>query len=259
MLSGFGFPAIITRDLNATTIAQNLMFNIPLVTFNYEQNTDVKEALKWQAGQQVVADSARGRQTNTLTLGYESIDWFGLQFAFDQLAVDTTATLPLVKQGTVPATSPYTVSDTTLTAGNAGSVKVYIDERGDWGPPGFRKSGTGTPAVGEFVADGTAKTLTFNAADAGAPFTYVIDTTYTDISSIGAASSPIKIGTLSFIGQLYGPRFPENVMIHFPSITRKSDPSINTDDVPKIEIQYSANLVSGKSLPFQLYELSTAA
>ncbi|HEY9639055.1 MAG TPA: hypothetical protein V6C57_01150 [Coleofasciculaceae cyanobacterium] len=257
MLSGFGFPAIITRDLDATTIAQNLMFNIPLVTFNYEQNTDVKEALKWQAGQQVVADSARGRQTNTLTLGYESIDWFGLQFAFDQLAVDTTATLPLVKQGTVPTSGPYTFSDTTLVSGNIASVKVYIDERGDWGPPGFRKAGTTTPAVGEFVA--ATGTLTFNAADAGAPFTYVVDTTYTDISSIGAAASPIKVGTLSFVGQLYGPRFPENVMIYFRSITRKSDPSINTDDVPRIEIQYSANLVAGRSLPFELYELSTAA
>lgn len=260
MLSGVGQLFVLTQDLDANSIlGENIFFPGQFVDFNYEGNAETKKAKAWIDGKRKNVASATGEEEYTLTLSFEYLDWFHMGFAYDEMPqTSSNVTLPIIKKGTVPSTAPYEITDADITATTEASVQVYISSRGSWGEAGPRRKGTTTPNAGEFVADGAATKLIFDASDAGAPVQYIVNKTYATIESIGHEISADNFGKLAFLGDGYGPEFPSRVRIYLPNLTRSSIPSLVTDDVPKFEIQFEANVPAGSRTPHRIYNLATA-
>ncbi len=257
MLSGVGQLAVITKNLNATAFGQNIFFPGLFVDFQYNLETTSKEAKAWIEGRKKTVASAIGEETYTLTLSYEYLDWSHLGFAYDEIPQSSSnVPLPIIKTGTVPSSAPYEVADAEISVTNGSSIKIHISERGGWGEAGYRKkAATLTPASGEFAVDTTAKKLIFHSSDAGAPFQYVIEKTYTSLPSIGYEATANSYGALSFIGKGYGPQFANGVYIYLPTITRQKAPSLQTNDVPVFEMEFGCAVPAGKRVPHQFFLL----
>ncbi len=257
MLSGVGQLAIITRSLNATGFAQNIMFPGQFYNFDYNIESQVKEAKAWVNGKRVTVSSAIGEETYTLALSFQYLDWSHLGFAYDEIPQNSSnVKLPIMKSVVVPTTAPFEIPDIDISTANAVSVKAYVSQRGNWGEAGYRKqSATATPAVKEFAVDTTAKKLIFNATDSGAPVQYFVEKTFSTLPSIGYETNAYGFGSLSFVGVGRGPEFPNGVFINIPSATRKKAPSLTTGDVPEFQLEFGVNVLPGNRSPHQFFLL----
>ena len=259
MLSGFGQLRLITKDLNEGIWGQNILFPGQFVDFSFESDTAKKEAKAWVEGRKKVVASAPGEESNSLKLAHEFLDWDHLGFAYDELPqVSSNVPSPIWKTGTVPASAPYEVTDADITASTASGVLVYITSRGTWGEAGPAKKGTTNPNAGEFVADGANTKLIFHESYAGATFTYQVWKTNATIETIGREDTADSYGRMEFWGKGYGPFFPNGIDLHFHDITRAGTPSITSDDVPKFEIEFTANTPPGKRTPYEFLNPATA-
>jgi len=248
MLSGVGRLAVITRDLGESTFTGgNIMLPGKFIDFNYQGNSTTKEASAWVDGKVKVVSSAVGNESYTLTLAFEYLDWSHLGFALDEMPQESASVVvPILKSGT--ANGSGVVTDADLTSG--ANVKAYVSVRGTWGEARFLKATEFTVGAG---------TLTTSATFAGAVLEYLIEKTYSSIESIGHATEATSYGKLSFVGRGYGPEFPQGILISIPDITRSSIPSIASQDVPRFEINFSANVPPGSRTPHRFYNLATAA
>jgi hypothetical protein len=259
MLSGVGQLGIFTLDQASKALGQDVFFPGQFVDFRYDGESQKKEAKAWVSGVKKTVSSAVGEETYTLKLAFEYLDWAHLGFAYDEIAqVSQNVVLPIFKTATVPVSTAYEIADNDITTTNGNSIKVYVPNRGAWGEAGFRKRTSNNPSAKEFKVDTTAKKLIFHASDAGATIQYSINQTYASVESIGYEATADSFGKLSFIGKGYGPEFPSGIIIYLPSITRSSIVSMNTDDVPKFEIEFSCNVPAGKRTPHQYFNLATA-
>jgi len=263
MLSGVGQLFAETQDLDADSIlGQNVFFPGQFVDFNYEGQAEVKKAKAWVAGKRKVVASATGAEEYELTLSFEYLDWMHMGFAYDEIPQQSSnVTLPILKKGRVPTSAPYKITDADITPATASSVKAYVSERGSWGEAGFRKVvALSPPGAGEFFVDtaSSAHDVIFHSSDAGAPVQYIVNKSYATIESIGHEVVADSFGTLSFIGDGYGPEFPKRVRLYLPNITRISIPKLNTDNVPKFEIKFTANVPASDRSPHKIYNLATA-
>jgi hypothetical protein len=257
MLSGVGQLAIITRSLDATSFNQNIFFPGQFFNFDYNIDSQVKEAKAWSNGKRVTVSSAVGEETYTLALSFQYLDWFHLGFAYDEIPQKSTnIKLPILKSVILPSTAPFEITDTDISTTNGSGTMAYVSQRGNWGEAGYRKLSAGAvPAVGEFAVNTADKKLIFNAADAGAPVQYFIQKTFASLPSIGYETVANGFGSLSFVGIGRGPEFPNGVYINIPSATRKKSPSLATGDVPEFQLEFGVNVLPGNRSPHQFFLL----
>jgi hypothetical protein len=261
IIKGFDGSGFITRNLDTSTLLQNLLLAPDLLDYNLATTVaEAKKARKWTGCKRVVAGTAPGEEESTLTVQISSIDWGAMQFAYGELATNVNATVPILKTLKVPAVTPFEVVDTEVTAGTAASVKAYLAEKVGTEQPGYLQKVTAAPSAARtFQADGTATKLIFHSGLAGAAITYVIEKPLTAVPSIGKAPSPVKIGDLQFVGYACSDEWPNDMMIHIPKIQYTGKPSINTaDDVPVLEVPFECVVAPGEREAIHYYLLPSA-
>lgn len=246
MLSGVGRLAVLTQDLEDNVFTGgNIMLPGRFVDFTYTGESTQKQARAWTDGKLKVVSSAVGDESYSLTLAFEYLDWSHLGFAMDELPqVSSGVKVPIMKSGIANASGVITDAEIVND-----EVRAYVSARGSWGEARYLKTTEFSVGTG---------TLTTSATFAGAPIEYVFNKTYANIESIGHEAVSTGYGKLAFVGMGYGPEFPKGVQIYLPSITRSSIPSIQTQDVPRFEINFSVNVPAGARVPHKFYNVATA-
>lgn len=256
MLSGFGKLFFETLELDATAIAQNLMYAPDLLDFTLDTSTDeARKAKAWRDCKRVTVASAPGEEERSLTVQLANVDWAVLQLAEGEIAENVNVTLPAYKVATIPSVSPYEITDAEITAGNQDKVKAYLQGKVGSNVAGpLTRVATAPSSAKEFQADGANTKLIFEAGLAGGAIAYSIPKAYTSIPSIGKAPDPVRISSLSFIGHACGDEFPEGVLIHIPKIARSGRPTYNTaDDIPTLELPFECLVAPGERSPVHFY------
>jgi hypothetical protein len=244
--------------LRTTTIAggPTKQKGFPYYVFDFETSEDLKteQAMGYVGGSHQVLEVIEGTSTQKLKLSTEFSSWAmtGLTLGLIERTL-TSFSLPIAKQGTVPKTAPYTITDAEIIAGNAGSVVASIIDYGPWGQSGALNvaATAGTPAAKEFGA--AAGTLTFNAAQAGAPIWYMIDRLIPSANVYGGPGQLPRLGELEFSGQLYDTSGAGALGGQFwaPRIKRASGPkSTYNGGKLKFETEFYMLAVPGWELPY---------
>lgn len=241
MLSGVGSLCLRTQDYGT----DNFIFPGNFVGFNITPDVQSKEAKGWVGGQLQTLASAISSSSYTLTLDMEYVDWNTLSWAFDEVPqTATNAVIPYTKAAIANASG--VVTDPDITA--ATRVYAYVSSRGPWGEAGPILAATVIESAGSFSV---------GAGYANAPITYHFDRTVAEVDTIGLLPNGQQFGKLSFSGLGYGPAFPKGIMISVPEITRKSSPSFETADVPKLTVEYGISIPAGSDKPFRFYNLAS--
>lgn len=250
MLTGYGEPLLLTRNLEPTAIAQDLLFSPQLVGFTLETNVGESRKVKaWKNCKKVTVASAAGDEEVTLTLQYE-IDWASLQVAQGELAQNVNVTLPIRKEAKIPASGPYVINDAAIAANS--DVRVYLTEKIGTNQPGHLLASAIAPTGRQFQI--AAGVLTFPSTLAGASIVYSVPSALTAVPSIGKAPSPVLIDEYQFVGHACGDGFPAGITIHCPRIKQTGKPTINTeDDVPVLEIPYEVLVAPGERSAVHYY------
>ncbi len=243
MLSGVGSLCLKTLDYDAS----NFIFPGKFVEFNISADVTSKEALAWVGQTKQVVSSAIDTESYTLTISSDYVDWATLGWAFDEVpSVSTNKVVPITKAAV--ANGSGVINDAGLTGSE--DVFCFVSSRGAWGEAHAIAPGDVTVGAG---------TITLSATYNNAPITYHYDKSYASIETIGVETSVTQYGKLAFSGVGFGPEFPDGIIIVVPEITRNTTPSLATDDVPRLTVEYSANVPSGFNKPFQFYNLATAS
>lgn len=250
MLTGYGEPMLLTRNLTPTTIAQELLFSPQLVGFNLETSVEAARKIRaWKNCKRVVVASAPGDEESTLTLRYE-VDWAALQVGMGELAENVNVTLPTRKEAKIPLVTPFEISDTAITAG--ADVRVYLSGAVGTESLGHLTAAAAAPTGRQFQI--TAGKLVFPSTLAGGAIVYSVPSVLTSVPSIGKAPNPVKIDEYAWVGHACGDGWPNGVIIHIPRIKQVGKPSINTDDdEPVLEIQYECLTAAGERAPIHYY------
>lgn len=241
MLSGVGSLCLRTLDYDA----ENFIFPGSFVQFELTINSTSKEAKAWVNGKKVTKSSAIDTEEASLTLTSEYADWPTLAWAFDEVpTISSNAIIPYTKAAN--ADESGNISDPDIPGGT--QVYCYVNSSGSWGlaqaiPANEVTSGSGSISLGTKYKN--------------APISYHFEKPASSIQTIGVNPEAKQYGKLSFSGFAYGPEFREGIIIVVPELTRKSSPSLTTDDVPQFTVEYSANVPTGSAKPFRLYNVET--
>lgn len=262
MLAGAGQLRFETLDLDTGTYAQNLVYDGPILSFSMTTESDEKVARALREGKLEVVESAIGAVTRTVTITQESVDWWGLGFALDEIpAASTAVPWDIWKDNIkVPATAPYEITDAAITAGNAAAIKIVqsADALGRNRRP--LKQSTSPPPAGSVHVDGATGKITFNAAQAGATIAYAIPKTWASGETIGLNNTYDLWGAIKFVGKLYIPNMPVGVGFVFWRLTRSSIGDIEiSDGVPTLQSTFKAVPAPGRRSPVSLFNLATLA
>lgn len=261
------------RALNeSTALGYKPAFLFPMVSLAIQSQPQTVQAMKTDrvGKMKTAAQEITGTQYS-MTITTQVFDWTTLQLLQGQLASTETSKVVLHRiYSQVPKASTYTVVDAELPAAASPlipDVTVYITERGPWGEGGLREMiTTGSPTAGQVKYDATTTTLTFNSADAGAPFVYTRPTTYATVEAIGATLSPDYFGDMEawfYSGsQSYYPDstgYSGGLQMFFPKMTR----AITSQSLDFGQSPVSGQLVYGliapdyQDLPFSIYNINT--
>jgi hypothetical protein len=260
ILSGAGQFMLISNNLDASLIAQNLMWSPDLLDFTLEENLGTPRKAKKMTctGPKVVATSP-GEEEITLKISIETPDWAFLQLAEGELAENVAVTLPVYKQGVVSAITPFEINDAKIVAGNINQVMSYNASYVGSAIPGPLIRVSTAPSSAKEVQVAAGK-LTFDASMAGAAIVYSVPEAYTALPSLGKAPNPTYIGELQFIGHACSDSFPNGVLIHLKRIARTAKPTWNPNqDTPTFEISYEGLLAPGERAIVQKYLLPKVA
>lgn len=242
MLSGVGSLCLKTKDYED----DNFIFPGKFVEFSITANVTSKEAFAWAGGKKQVVSSSVDTEQYTLIISSEFVDWATLGWAFDEVpGVSASALVPITKAAVTDNTGKITDPDIPAST----KVFCYVNSRGSWGEAHAIEPSKVTAAAGSITL-GDYK---------NAPITYHFEKSFANIETIGVESEAKQYGKLAFSGVGYGPEFPKGVVIVVPEITRNSSPSLATDDVPRLTVEYSANVPSGFTKPFRFYNLATVS
>jgi hypothetical protein len=260
ILSGAGQFMLISNNLDASLIAQNLMWSPDLLDFTLEENLGTPRKAKKMTctGLKVVATSP-GQEEVTLKISSEVPDRAFLELAEGELIENVALTLPVYKQATVPLTTAFEINDADVVSGNSNQIMAYNASYSSAIAPGPLIRVSAAPASAkEFQA--AAGKLTLHSSMAGAAIVYAVPKAYTSMPSLGKAANPTYIGELQFIGHACGTGFEDGVIIHIKRISRTSKPTWNPGtDVPTFEITYEALLAPGERAIVQKYFPKLAA
>lgn len=260
MLAGAGQLRMQTLDLDLGTYAQNLIYPGLILDFSLATDTNEKVAQALLDGRLEDVESAMGAVSRTVTITQQSMDWWGLGFALDEIpAVSTNVPWDLYKDNiAVPSTAPYEVVDAGITAANQASI--HVTQIGDSLGRNRRplKQGAATPLADTVFVDGAGGKLVFNAAQAGATIAYQIPKTWDTGETIGYNETYDTWGAIKFVGQLYIPNMPQRVGIVFWRLTRSGIGNIEVNDgVPTLQSTFKATRPAGRRAPFSLFHLGT--
>jgi hypothetical protein len=243
MLSGVGDLCLRTLDYDT----DNFIFPGKFVEFSLSSDTTSKEALAWVNGNLQTVASGIDKTSYTLTISSDYVDWPTLGWAFDEVpSISANKLVPVTKAAVADGSG--VITDANVTASD--EVFCFVGSRGTWGEPHAIAAADVTVGAG---------TITLSATYINAPISYSYDRSYASIETIGVESNVTKYGKLSFSGLLYGPSFPDGVVIVIPDISRKSDPELATGDVPRFTVEYSANVPTGFNKPFKMFNLATVS
>lgn len=252
-LKGLGDCVARTTDLVGGPQAQGL-FPYPNYEFEFAQEADVQELLAYRAGKRQIEESYESSLKTTLKLKTQISNWQMLGLSLGQFERTFTGfVLPTIKRTTVPANG--IVADADIVAGNLNSVTVAIESYGAWGQAGRITRSAAAPTAGQVQV--TAGTLTFNAAQAGAPIMYVCDKTYTAAKAYGGAGTLSTINTLEFFGQLYDTSAQEAAggTIWIPKIQRSARPTLTFNGgIVEIETSWNCLSVPGWAEPYMIVD-----
>ena len=241
MLSGVGSLCLTTLDYEAN----NFIFPGQFVEFSITANVSSKEALSWVKGKKQVVSSAVDTESYTLRISSDYVNWATLGWAFDEVpSVSDTALVPITKAAVTDGTGKITDADIPASP----KPFCYVSSRGSWGEAHAIDPSDVTVAAGS---------ITLAEAYKNAPITYHFEKSYANIETIGVETDAQQYGKLAFSGIGYGPEFPQGIVIVVPEVTRNSSPSLATDDVPRLTVEYSANVPTGFTKPFRFYNLAT--
>ncbi len=232
MLSGAG-SLILTSEMTGGIIRQApLLFPLCIASFELTSDSQLSEAKCLIDGIKQTTSAAITETTWSMKMTFEKVDFNTLGVVLDEV-VQNTATvnnLPIVKTARVPAVTPFTISDASITAGNASLVKAYQAT----GAKTFLERTTGTVSAGQFTS--AAGTLTFHASAAGQLISYTAFESYTNIPTIGVEASADTFGTMGFSGIAYVDGGQERYYIEVPALSRVSTPNLSiTGDLASLD------------------------
>lgn len=258
MLYGAGSLMFISKDLDSSSLrGQQLVYPGYLSSFELSADTQLIEARALIDGKRQIVAAAVGEEIFTMTITTEFTDWSALQFAYDELAQESTGVvLPVLKVARVPLVTPFTIVDTDITTTTEASVRAYVASTGPWGERIFLKRVTTAPAdATEFQITAATGTLTFHSSLAGATIQYIVNKTYPSLETIGFESTADTFGRLEFFGVGYSTEGKK--LVHIPELSRISTPtlSINGEGAAELTIEFRASVPSGRRRPFILYNL----
>jgi hypothetical protein len=261
MFKGIGDPWVRTTNYNGSSVTANQrLLVLGLLSFELSAESESKESQKFNSfGELVTASQVKGSTSYSFTLSYNEVEWGNLGFALNQFPrTASSVPIPQLKFGSVPAASPYTIADAALVTGNIADVSVSITESGSWGEAGqWLAVVETTPGPGQVRVQ--AGTLTFNAAQAGAPIAYTVYTTYSSVQDLGGPSGGAAWGQFEFWGKVLIPSISQGVIVHIPQATIAEDPTITIDDsVPTVEVVCGMGTPTGWDKPFRILNMNTA-
>ena len=260
MFKGIGDPWIRTTAYSGTAPADQKMMTLGLLSFELTAESTPKESQAFNSqGELVTKSLVKGSTSYSFTLSYNEIDWGNLGFALNQFPrTASSAAIPLLKYGTVPASGTYEIADAALVSGNIAQVSVTITSSGTWGEAGQTLTVVaGAPSAGEVQV--AAGTLTFNAAQAGAPVAYPVYTTYSTVQDVGGPTGGTAWGEFEFWGKIFIPSMTSGAVLYIPQATISEEPTVTVDDsVPTISVVCGLGTPAGWDKPYRIFNLDTA-
>lgn len=254
-LTGAGSLYVATKDVDASTIrGENLILPGCFASFELSFDTNFVEAFCLIDGKRKVTATGITEENASLSIEIEFANWTTLQFAFDEIAQESSSVvLPTFKSAVVDGSDE--VVDADITAGTASSVLVY---RADPDPEFLNVVGVAPTADNEVQVDGAGGKLVFNAGQAGATVQYIVNRTATTINSIGEESAADNFGKLIFSGIIFGTESTQGYRIIIPEIQRTTTPSLSiTGDIATLSLEFRCLVPAGQRSPFKLYELDS--
>ncbi len=249
-LTGAGQLFVRTTNMTNSLRGENLIFPLCVASFEMSFDTQLAEAKCLIDGTRQITSAAITEQTATVNLNFEFADFNVLGFAYDELPqLGTAVPIPVLKTATVPATTPFEINDTDITAGNAASVLAYNATTKT-----FLKRATAAPTAGEFQA--AAGKITLAAAAAGQVIQYSTLKTFASVQTLGVGQQADSFGVLEFWGMLYqgdGERY----LINIPRLSRVGTPNISiSGDIAEIAVEFRASVPAGARKPYALYKIN---
>lgn len=264
MLFGAGSLVLVTKDLalNGSIRGEDLIFPPCLSQFELSADVNFLEAECLIDGRIQVVAGQINREVFTLSVTSQFADWQTMQFAYDELAQESSnVTIPILKVATIPATAPYEITDSDITATSAADIKAYIANRGTWGDKRFLKVVQApAPATAEAASvDGANNKIVYDSTYAGAVTNYLVNRTYSSIETVGVETESDQFGKLEFWGLAYGTEFPGQMLMRVPELGRINTPTLTiSGDITELTVEFRASVPAGQRRPFQLYNLSNA-
>jgi hypothetical protein len=259
---GFGDAGVRSTSIAGGPGNQKL-FRYPIFSFDLDQSSKNEEVLAYNAGIHQVEDILDGSTTTTLKLSTEVVNWGMMGLAQNQIERTlTNFSLPRLKRATVPLTAPYEIVDTDLTAANTAKTLVSVDRFGTWGQTETLTLSATAPAARSVQINTAGTKLVFNAAQAGAPVTYITDQIIPAANVYGGPGQSAAIGEMEFCGTIYdNSNDPsKGQYIWIPRIKRFTAPKLNfAGGKAKLETEFRCLSVPGWTNPFMMLDLHSIA
>jgi hypothetical protein len=193
-------------------------------------------------------DSAIQKEEYTLKVSQESFDELDLQFVTDQVE-QQVATIVLpgdMTKAVVPATAPYEVTVTGLTADQPVKVTVVSDTA-----PKYLSQVTGATAIATGNYKVTANTITFHADQAGATIALFYLEAKTTLKVIGGNAPAQSYGVCAFKGIIKGTRTTKH--LYFPRIAYTRDFEFPFGDKSEVGMEFDILAPGGWSQPYAIW------
>jgi hypothetical protein len=239
----------------------------PGVSFGYESQPQVSEIMGRNAAlQMATAGSDVVGMKHTVMLKTQKMPWLTFQVLQGQMATTETDKVIYHRVTTrVPLVTPFVITDAGLPGTGSPyipDVQVHVTERGPWGEESVREMLlTGTPSAGQVTYAAAATTLTFNAADAGAPISYLRPTVYSTVEALGVTPTPEFVGDMEcWVIAKSGAYYPVGTELYFRHLSRATgNNGMNFEQSPvQGGLAFAAIAPPWNPMPFEVYNMSTA-
>lgn len=191
---GTGIGALGTTDLaglNANTVLNQKLFQIPMLEFDYERKAKVEYAKAYVAGKHTNIESLEAEVEYTLKIKTQISNWAMTGLSQGQFQKTfTTFTVPKVHKAKVNGAGVAIVPGVIA----ATLVIASLDAFGPWGQAG---------AIPQIDLTTGAGQVTFPTSYAGATVTFFFDRSIASAKGYGGPGASSRIGQMQFIGELY--------------------------------------------------------
>lgn len=264
-LTGAGNLFARTNNLDATSIAQNLMLPLCIASFELEFEDQELQARCLEGGIRQLKAAAITESIALLRLTFEVVDFKSIAFAFDEKEqVSSGVVIEQLRNGTVvDGGGVGEIVDTDINAVNEAlldGVLAYRTSRNAILAADYLfKTAVAPVDATEFQVDTVGNRLVFDAANIGAKVAYSIPRTYTSVESIGHEQDFNQFGSFGFVGEISSTESLNGLILYVPSIGRVSKPSFSvTGELSPLVIETRPVLASGERSTFKIFNLDGA-